>query len=58
MSETEIQRLANACDRIKRYYYRKSRSKQTYNQFGLDLEFKLEGKNRTLYIKQVRPYND
>lgn len=58
MSETEIQRLANACDRIKRYYYRKSRSKKTYHQFGLDLEFKLEGKKRTLYIKQVRPYND
>lgn len=29
-----------------------------YNRFALDLEFKFDGPDRVLYIKQVRPYRD
>lgn len=31
---------------------------RSYNRFALDLEFKLDGADRVLYIKQVRPYQD
>ncbi|WP_289046511.1 PEP/pyruvate-binding domain-containing protein [uncultured Olleya sp.] len=59
MSETEIINLSEQLEKIKKhYYYNVYKSKQKYLEFGLDIEFKLDGENRDLYIKQVRYFND
>lgn len=58
MTEKEIQNLANQLELIKRYFYDHIYMYNSYLDFGLDLEFKLEGKTRELYIKQVRVFND
>jgi len=58
MSETEIQNLANQLELIKRYFISHTFTFKSYLDFGLDIEFKLEAKNRELYIKQVRIFND
>jgi phosphoenolpyruvate synthase/pyruvate phosphate dikinase len=57
MSEDEIQNLANQLDIIKKHFTGKI-DKWTYTRIGYDVEFKIDGENRQLYIKQVRPYND
>lgn len=58
MSTAEIENLANQLDLIKQYYYTNlARNFKTYEDFGLDIEFKLDEKTRKLYIKQVRIYN-
>lgn len=58
MSENEIQLLANQLDLIKKYFFHHTFTTKSYLEFGLDVEFKLEGKNRMLYIKQIRLYNN
>jgi pyruvate, water dikinase len=58
MSDIEIQNLANQLDIIKKYFINHSFTSRSYTDFGLDIEFKLDGTNRDLYIKQVRLYND
>ncbi|MGE0076709.1 MAG: PEP/pyruvate-binding domain-containing protein [Bacteroidales bacterium] len=58
MTEAEIQSLANQLELIKEYFINHTFTSKSYLDFGLDVEFKLEGKNRELYIKQVRLYND
>ena len=58
MTEKEITHLANQLDLIKRYYALRNMTGGSYLDFGLDLEFKLQGPKRDLYIKQVRLYND
>lgn len=58
MSETEIQNLANQLELIKMYFIKHTNSHKTFLDFGLDIEFKLVGEKRTLYLKQVRLYND
>jgi pyruvate, water dikinase len=57
MSEDEIQNLANQLDIIKAHFTAEI-DKWSYTRIGYDIEFKLDGKNRQLYIKQIRPYND
>lgn len=61
LNDEEIIRLEKAVETVKDYYWKNhlvKRSKyKTYEHFGLDLEFKLEGKERRLYLKQVRIYN-
>lgn len=57
MSEAEIQNLANQLDIIKKHYAGEV-DNWTYTRLGYDVEFKIDGENRQLYIKQVRPYND
>ncbi len=57
MSEDEIQNFANQLDIIKKHYAGDI-DKWTYTRLGYDVEFKIDGKTRQLYIKQVRPYND
>lgn len=57
MSEEEIQNLANQLDIIKKHFTGEV-DKWTYTRLGYDIEFKLDGESRQLYIKQVRPYND
>ena len=59
MTEAEIITLSEQLEKIKKhYYYNVYKSKQKYLDFGLDIEFKLDGENRELYIKQVRYFND
>ena len=56
MTDKEIINLCKQLEIIKKYYFRNS-GEFEYNKFGLDVEFKLDTDNRTLYIKQVRHYN-
>lgn len=58
MSETEIQKLADQLEIIKYYFKNHYYPRMEYLDFGLDIEFKLDGEQRDLYIKQVRFFND
>lgn len=58
MTEDEIQNLANQLEVIKSMMRFYKYSKKDYLDLGYDVEFKLDGEGRTLYIKQVRYYND
>lgn len=58
MSESEIELLAEQLDIIKRYFWPRVKNRPfSYEDFGLDVEFKLDKETRQLYIKQVRVYN-
>lgn len=57
MTEDEIQELANVLELIKRRYVQSHYIKESYFNFALDLEFKLDRDTRGLYIKQMRVYN-
>jgi pyruvate, water dikinase len=61
LSEQELIAIEKAVEVLKKHYWN-SQPKlrlyfKTYENFGLDIEFKLEGENRQLYFKQVRIYN-
>lgn len=69
LTEDEVVLLTEQLAEIKRYYYQLRQglyapsgdgeeAMNAYNRFGLDLEFKLDGPGRVLYIKQVRPYSE
>jgi hypothetical protein len=58
MTVDEIKILANQLDLIKKYYFNHTFTTKSYLDFGLDIEFKLDKKDRELYVKQVRLYND
>lgn len=58
MTEAEIKNLANQLDIIKEHFVGIAVDPYTYLKIGLDVEFKIDGNKRTLYIKQVRSYND
>ncbi|MGI9531780.1 PEP/pyruvate-binding domain-containing protein [Lutimonas sp.] len=58
MTQKEVQQLANQLEHIKRSMVRVQRGTEQYFDQGLDIEFKLDGPDRDLYIKQVRVYND
>ena len=58
MNTEETIALANQLERIKQNYYKWTFSNKEYINFGLDVEFKLVGPERKLYIKQVRIYNN
>lgn len=57
MTSDEIYQLANVIQGIKKYFYYRDFTNDTFNEYGLDFEFKLEKDSRELYIKQVRPFN-
>jgi pyruvate, water dikinase len=57
MTDQEIIHLVQQLEIIKKYYYNRD-SDNDFAGFGLDVEFKLDANERTLYIKQVRYYND
>lgn len=57
MTDKEIETLAAELELIKRYFYARSKKSISYEDFGLDVEFKLDKVTRKLYIKQVRFYN-
>lgn len=69
LTESEVILLTEQLAVIKKYYYDLRRgyvattahdqdAVNAYNRYALDLEFKFDGPERKLYIKQVRPYND
>lgn len=58
MTRSEVQHLADQLEHIKRALIRVERDTELYFDQGLDIEFKLDGPNRELYIKQVRFFND
>ncbi len=58
MSQKEIEHLANQLALVKKYFRQKKYRSKTYIDLGIDVEFKLDGINRQLYIKQARIYND
>ncbi len=58
MTESEIQNLADQVESIKKHYVNEFSGLISYLNNGLDIEFKLDGSKRELYIKQVRVYND
>lgn len=58
MTEQEIQHLADQLNIIKKHFTGPDINKWTYTRVGYDVEFKLDGASRQLYIKQIRPYND
>ena len=63
LSENEIQLLTDALKGVKQHFYydiKYNRAEDSggysFNNYGLDIEFKLEEKTRKLYLKQVRMY--
>lgn len=58
MTDDEIIYLANQLERIKRSFHQRAPGNPDYPSFGMDIEFKLDGPDRALYIKQARYYND
>ena len=59
LSEKEIIHVSRQAEKIKQYFHRNVyRRSKTYLDFALDIEFKIEGENRSLYIKQARYFND
>ncbi|MBO7608511.1 MAG: hypothetical protein J6T28_12990 [Paludibacteraceae bacterium] len=58
MNDEEINLLAGQLDIINDFFYEKLRLNVLYEEFAVDVEFKLDGPTRQLYVKQVRPYNN
>ncbi len=58
LTDAEIRRLADCLAALKRHYHQHvsgSWSGMPYDELTLDVEFKLDGPERKLYIKQARP---
>lgn len=61
LTKDQVVFLTEQLARIKKYYYWNvggNSRKYDYKDFGLDIEFKIDGPDDRLYIKQVRIYND
>lgn len=60
LSEEEVKRLELAAKVIRDYFWEKGLHNKKIFSFDLvlDIEFKFQGENRDLYIKQVRFYNE
>ena len=59
LSTDEVIDLTRSLSKIKKYMYQRNKKtlrKIPYYEYGLDFEFKLFGKSRQLYIKQMRPF--
>lgn len=60
LSDEEIHELADYCTILKKYYYEHipNNCNCAYNEFALDIEFKVDSKvhDRKIYLKQVRLY--
>lgn len=59
LSPSETMELAECLKAIKYHFYQKTplgQQANSYNNFGMDVEFKLDQGTRKLYIKQARAY--
>jgi len=58
LRDDEIVQLTRDISVIKQRFYQRKGITGPYYDYGLDLEFKIVGTNRTIYLKQIRPFND
>jgi hypothetical protein len=61
LTTQEVTLLTQEISKIKKSYYdkfHKESSSTTYYNYGLDLEFKVYGARRQLYLKQIRPFKN
>lgn len=61
LSEEQVERLTFALAELKRHYYYNvvsGKKPSSYYDYGLDVEFKFDGEDGQLYIKQVRPFRE
>ena len=58
LKDEEIVKLTRDISVIKQQYYQRKGIKIPYYDYGLDLEFKIVGSTRMVYLKQIRPFND
>lgn len=61
LTTKEVTLLTQEISKIKKSYYDKfhnESSTTTYYNYGLDLEFKIYGPQRQLYLKQIRPFKN
>jgi pyruvate,water dikinase len=59
MTQEQITLLSGYLDAIKRYFYYKTplgRRKESFDNFAMDVEFKIDSKTGKLYIKQARHF--
>jgi len=57
LGSDEVVELARWLEKIKNYFYMlDSNTELDYYVFAMDVEFKFDGPDRKLYIKQARPY--
>ncbi len=61
LSDSELYEIGSYCMKIKEHYFYNlpHNCNCLFNDFGLDIEFKIDSPNekRQIYIKQVRPFN-
>ena len=61
LTSSEVNQLTREVAKIKKKLYnnfKKNNKKISYHQYGLDLEFKIYGKERNIYLKQIRPFKN
>ena len=61
LTSVEVTKLTSQIGKIKKELYdkyKKNKENLAYYDYGLDLEFKIYGPNRDIYIKQVRPFKN
>jgi hypothetical protein len=61
LSTEEVTTLTKEISKIKKELYKRYEIIGTdtpYYEYGLDLEFKIYGDNRQIYIKQIRPFDN
>lgn len=61
LTDAQVIQLTEQLAKIKKHYYWNiggSARNQEFKDFALDVEFKFDGPENQLYIKQVRPYRD
>lgn len=66
LSQDQVVLLTEQLAMIKKHYFARSNlqyvedadANTRYNRYALDVEFKFDGPDNSLYIKQVRPYQD
>lgn len=59
MNKKELLQLTRYLQAIKWHFYRNTpiKGRPTYNDFSMDVEFKLEANTRRIVFKQARPFN-
>ena len=61
LSTEEVIQLTKEIAKLKKELYKRHNIQETntpYYEYGLDLEFKIYGDDRQVYIKQIRPFNN